>query len=144
MRYICTDGEYEVELEASSAKQAARFYVDGGEWGEHAKTTWVKVYVLADGALEDEEVKVPIHPSEPPCLDEEGHQWETPFSIVGGTEEQPGVFGHGGGVHMIEVCMRCACGRHTKTWDNDPQDGEEGVRSLEYRRGEYAEKLAAI
>lgn len=41
----CDDGNCEVEIVAKSARDAAQEYVDDGDWGEIAETTWISVHV---------------------------------------------------------------------------------------------------
>lgn len=42
-KYICDDGNGELEIEADSAQEAAQEYVDRGDWGNDGG--WVDVYV---------------------------------------------------------------------------------------------------
>lgn len=44
-KYTCTDGNADIEIEANSATDAAREYVEGGDWGGNTATTWVDVRV---------------------------------------------------------------------------------------------------
>lgn len=58
---------------------------------------------------------------EPPaakCVeaDDGEHEWCSPFAVVGGIKENPGVQGHGGGVIITEVCRHCGTYRTTDTW----------------------------
>jgi hypothetical protein len=57
--------------------------------------------------------------------------------LVGGIEENPGVWGHGGGVVINEACVRCGCGRTTDTWAQDPSTGRQGLESVAYEEGAY-------
>jgi hypothetical protein len=43
--YLCDDGNAELEIEANSPTEAAREYVEGGDWGEVTETIWVSVWV---------------------------------------------------------------------------------------------------
>lgn len=147
--YLCDDGNAEVEIEASSAEEAAKAYVEGGDWGEGDETFWVAVWVKEvpeDGSDEGcvERIKVPVHPEEPDCTDGNTHDWQSPHDIVGGIEENPGVWGHGGGVFFHEVCMNCGCARITDTWAQDPSDGEQGLTSVRYDGEQYADRVREI
>ncbi len=121
--YIADDGNAEIEVIASSAAEAAQEYVDGGDWGEHAATTWVNVYITdpAEPDAHPEMHKVAIDPVEPGCH-EPKHEYR-----------QTGVSGHGGGVRIHEECPHCGTRRITDTWAQDPQDGFQGLDSVEYR-----------
>lgn len=85
-----------------------------------------------------------LQPEAPKCLDgkRDTHDWQSPHAIVGGIKENPGVWGHGGGVKITEVCVRCGCGRHTDTWAQNPSTGEQGLESVRYEAGEFAAELA--
>lgn len=135
-KYICDDGNSEIEIEADSAQEAAQEYVDGGSWGEVTETIWISVYVVRLGEDEGERIKVTINPDEPGCSKGE-HDWQAPHDIVGGIEENPGVWGHGGGVVIHEVCLHCGCGSVTDTWAQDSSDGEQGLESVCYEPGKY-------
>jgi hypothetical protein len=49
--------------------------------------------------------------------DEEEGTWESPYDLLGGIEENPGVQGHGGGVIIREVSSATGRYRITNTWD---------------------------
>lgn len=129
--YLCSDGHAELQIEADSAQEAAQEYVDGGSWGDIDRTTWINVRVRE--ICPDESIKISIDPDEPSCTEEnDEHDWQSPFDVVGGIEENPGVWGKGGGVTIKEVCAHCAAYRNTDTWATDPATGEQGLRSVSY------------
>ena len=135
--------------DARTAEAAAKAYVDTGDWDKGRRTQWVNVSVFRPAIdergmlcrVDDQVVKVAIDPEEPPCVDEDEHDWRAPHHIVGGCESNPGVWSSGGGVVIIEVCVRCGCARITDTWAQDPHDGTQGLESIEYQPGRYAEML---
>jgi hypothetical protein len=134
--YYADDGNAEVHYpDADSAGEAAQRYVDEGDWGESDTTRWVRVHVYRAHEQWDDGwwITVPLDPEEPPCRSEEGeHDWQNPIELVGGIRENPGVFGHGGGVKIHEVCVRCGARRVTDTWAQDPCTGEQGLESVTY------------
>lgn len=69
----------------------------------------------------------------PPCTTKSGHRWGRPHHVVGGLKENPGVWGHGGGVVIHDVCLRrgCTVRRKTDTWATDSTTGMQG-RSVRY------------
>ncbi len=147
------DGNAEIIGDFSSGKKAAQSYVDGGDWGDNDNSTaWIDVRVWlagidADGDTVDvseESHTITIEPEEPDCVDGEGHDWQSPVEIVGGCKENPGVFGHGGGVIMQEVCMRCGCGKKTDTWAQNPSNGVEGLTSVSYEEDRYTAEVDAL
>lgn len=138
--FTCWDESGErVGIWAGSRTEAAWGYIDSGDYGEELHTRWVKVYVYGMGGLTTH--KIQLSATAPPCIDGQDHRWETPLSIVGGCEENPGLFGHAGGVRIHEVCTRCGCGMLTDTWASDPSDGEEGLTGVRYTPGQYADQL---
>lgn len=146
---LLEDGEEYGACEAASAEEAlqeAKSNVDASNY-DVTSTCWVRVEVVAD---EDEDyyeerasAKVALHPDEPECSESE-HDWQSPHEILGGLAENPGVWGSGGGVVIHEVCMHCGCERVTDTWAQDPVDGEQGLRSVEYEPGKYASEVEAM
>lgn len=137
MKYNCTDGNADIGIEAENPTAAAQEYVDGGEWGDGP--TWIDVRVTPlddDGdPIEDEaeDITITIDAAEPDCKDGEGHDWSSPHCVVGGIEENPGVYGNGGGVIITEVCELCGAYQITDTWAQRPDTGEQGLTSVTYR-----------
>lgn len=138
------------EIEADSSEEAAQQYVDGGDW-DRESTCWVEVKAWRIGLDEDgDEVEIDeefhtitLDPSEPDCLDGETHMWKSPFSIVGGIKENPGVWGSGGGVIIQECCMLCGCEKVTDTWAQNPNNGEQGLTSVQYEESKYVDEVNA-
>lgn len=92
-----------------------------------------------------ETVRVAIDPEEPECAPYgEEHDWQSPHEILGGCESSPGVWGHGGGVWIHEVCMRCGCLRVIDTWAQDMETGQQGLHSVRYEEGRYADEVRAL
>lgn len=133
-----------------SAEEAAQEYVDGGDWGDDpGETRWIRVDVwrvavgidsdgnLVEARVDEDAVTVTIEPPVPDCEDGEEHDWASDHDVVGGIEENPGVWGSGGGVRMVRHCRRCGCGEHTDTWATDPNTGEQGLTSVRYVPGEF-------
>jgi len=128
------DGNCEVHYpDAESAYEAAREYVESGDWGEIQSTIWVSVLAWPDGDKDEgSSFDISVDPREPHCIDGRLHDWCSPHKVVGGVRENPGVIGHGGGVLIIEVCRHCGCYRQTNTWAQNPQTGEQGLESVKY------------
>lgn len=136
------DGNAAIECGATSGCEAAQEYVDGGSWGDDGETSWVTVYVwrvalrLDDGEIREERVdedrhKIAIETTEPECVESE-HDWRSPYSVLGGLRENPGVRGHGGGVFITQVCRHCGRYLITDTWAQDMTDGVQGLTSTRY------------
>lgn len=134
------DGAEEEYDYLDTAAEAARAYVDAGDWGELEEfTSWVHVHVhprytvggiYVDDLDERELRRVAIEPEEPEADDGHEHEWHSPHDRVGGCESSPGVHAHGGGVTIREVCRHCDAERVTDTW---AQDGAvQGLRSVHY------------
>lgn len=77
------------------------------------------------------------------------HEWQSP-QWLGGVKENPGVWGHGGGVIVHEVC-ECGARKITDTWANNgpnttvkvltPDEAREaGYLTPEQRAAEAAEQ----
>lgn len=132
--WYADDGNAEIHIpDADSGEDAARQYVEGGDWGdERTRTDWVDVWawrralVLDDGQvitidLDQARHTIEIEPEEPECEHADGHDWH-----------EWRVCGHGGGVIIKEVCAHCARYRIHDTWAQRPDTGEQGLESVEY------------
>jgi hypothetical protein len=136
-RIYADDGNCEVAYDGLTASEAATKYVDDGNWGEITSTVWIRVSTYrkdADGEIYDEKGHtIAIDPDEPDCIDGEEHVWKSPYSLLGGLKENPGVQGHGGGVICTSVCAHCGQYRITDSWSQNPETGEQGLDSVEYQ-----------
>lgn len=139
---MADDGNAEVEMVSDTLAAAAREYVEDGDWGDdRSETSWVTIYAWRRWTLGDVEIDeerdsfdVEIEPEEPECDGEHEHDWCSPYAVVGGIRENPGVWGHGGGVIIHEICRHCGCLRTTDTWAQNPETGEQGLRAVSYER----------
>ncbi len=129
-------GHHYLTVEADDldhALEIARGNVDADNYGEITETTWIDVmarHVLTGETARD---TVQLDPPEPDCVDGQAHDWQSPHDVVGGLTENPGVWGHGGGVQIVEVCAHCGGYRETDTWAQRPDTGEQGLESVSYR-----------
>lgn len=135
-KYFCCDGDSDIVIEADTPREAAQEFVDDGDWAAQESTWWCSVSVQEiDDAGEvvgrRERHKIAVDPEEPDCILEE-HDWQSPHAVLGGLEENPGVWGHGGGAYIRQVCAGCGRYRLRDTWAQDPADGEQGLESVEY------------
>lgn len=63
---------------------------------------------------------------EPECSHESGHDWQTPYEIVGGCKENPGVWSLGGTkMAFHEVCSHCGMHKHEKHYGSQRNPDEE-------------------
>ena len=124
--------EEEAEVEAKEATE---------EWAEAgAATTWIDYRVQEcvgeeDGGPQWETVsmhRLTLDPDEPDCIDGEDHDWRP---VPTGCKESPGVWGHGGGVMIIEYCARCGCAKTIDTWAS--HGAEQGLHSVSYEPHRY-------
>lgn len=126
----------------ADALEEAESWVRGGDWLMDGEGTAYVTARIRDLATDEEDsVTVTIEPDEPACVDGEAHDWQAPHALVGGIKENPGVWGHGGGVKIREVCLRCGCGKLTDTWAQNPSTGEQGLTSVKYTAGQYADDV---
>lgn len=129
----------EIEFWASSTEEAiehAEELLQEGDYGDVTETFWPSaVLSCEDGSVHT--VRVTIDPEAPACSEGKEHDWQSPIELVGGIAENPGVWGHGGGVKIHEACMNCGCGRVRDTWAQDQTTGEQGLESVSYEEGRY-------
>ena len=140
------------ESSVEDAIEAARDWAREGDWDTSGGTVHVHVYLSCEtdedyvsgrGSSEEERVSVAIEQDEPECSSGD-HDWQSPHELVGGIAENPGVWGHGGGVVITECCLRCGCGRKTDTWAQNRTTGEQGLREVTYEPGKYAGEIGAL
>ena len=134
----------EVPIEAESPHEAAQEYVDTGDWEESLCTCFIHLEVRADDSEDWERIRIAIDPTPPPCEMDEDHEWTSPWRIVGGLKENPGVWGNGGGVRITEVCQKCGCGKNTDTWATDPYDGSQGNTIVSYEPDQFSEAISEM
>lgn len=137
---------YDASDGVTDGEGAAREYLASGAWREPESTVWVTIYTWREAlAVDDGEIslirvdeyrsKLAIHPEPPKCEGGE-HEWSAPHALLGGLQENPGVWGHGGGVRETVVCRHCGVYRERDTWATDPADGEQGLESIRYREAD--------
>lgn len=122
------------------AKAIAREWLENGAADlDVESTTWIHGHLTTEGEYGSLRVTATIQPPVPKCGAEDGdaHDWQSPYELLGGLRENPGVWGHGGGVIVNEVCMRCGCKRTTDTWAQDRETGEQGLTSVTYEEGAF-------
>lgn len=110
-------------------------WLRSGDW-DRSKTLFLEAQVMpiegdGDYGASLGSVRVTLHPEPPQCRGEE-HVWCSPYHILGGLKENPGVWGHGGGAMVKEVCSECGVYKLTDTWATNPCDGTQGHTSVEY------------
>jgi hypothetical protein len=130
--------------DVGDALAEARERFDPASYDVSGGTIWVSIRATNTADRDDSDsATIAVDPREPKCLSRGvKHDWQTPHGIVGGLQENPGVHGHGGGVVITEVCMQCGCARRTDTWAQNPETGEQGLRSICYEPGRYEDEIA--
>ncbi len=118
----CTPGELDAKVEAD---------VRSGDYSGGEGTQYVDVLVTCIDGTEDRRTIV-IEPEAPDCADGREHDWQSPLALVGGIADNPGVWGHGAGIKIHEVCCHCGAHRHTDTWAQRRDTGEQGLREVSY------------
>ena len=149
--WFADDGNAEIHIpDADSGEDAARQYVEGGDWGDRSETVWIDVWAWRRGFALDEDGRVitiemdrarhtiELEPEEPECEHADGHDWQSPYEVLGGCRSNPGVWGHGGGVVIREVCAHCGMYRITDTWATDKSSGRQGLMSVKYADADEA------
>ena len=128
----------EAALEAADKPRRVNYDDDDG-----STTIWVEYHAVnVDDDDDRASRQFVLQPREPECSGGGDHDWQSPIEIVGGVRENPGVWGHGGGVTIDECCVRCGCQRHTDTWATNPTNGTQGHTTVAYKPGHYSDELA--
>jgi hypothetical protein len=134
--WALTEKGYEYDtITAESAEEAleeARSNVDRSNYNDAEGTLYIDIRVDCEESGESETGTVTLEAEEPECSHDDGHDWQSPYSLLGGLKENPGVWGHGGGVIIREVCLRCGCEKVTDTWAQRRDTGEQGLTEVSY------------
>lgn len=93
--------------------------------------------LLGTPDVEERDITVSIEPEAPHCLADE-HDWQSPHSVLGGSEENPGVWLHGGGAIIRECCAHCGWYRVTDTWAQRRDTGAQGLTDVRYEAPDEA------
>jgi hypothetical protein len=150
--WVAVHYQCDVEYDTPTAEEAAQNYVEDGDWDVQNKTEFLQIYVwpkyyVGSVSVEDKGDSTwlieKLNPKIPSCDDgDDGdHVWSSPYDIVGGLKENPGVWGKGGGEVIHEVCLKCGCRKTTDTWAQCPDTGIQGLVSVKYEPEYYAEEL---
>lgn len=132
---LCEGGCWYSTVDATGIENAlaiAREGVDPSNYDTTADTLYIDVHVECALTGESGMDTVAVAPEVPPCEDGQEHDWRSPIEVVGGCRESPGVFGHGGGVIIREVCANCARYRIMDTWAQRMDTGEQGLTEVTY------------
>lgn len=137
-KYRVQDEHWGDDFDAADDDAALEYgeeWLRSGDW-DRSETLFLEAEVVQlqdDGKFEETlgHVRVTLPPDEPKCS-AGSHAWCAPYELLGGLKENPGVFGHGGGVRIKEVCKHCGTCRLTDTWATNPCDGTQGHETVEY------------
>lgn len=131
--YLITDDSGSGEFFANDWEDALE---QAEEWTQELyedveETRWVDVVITDTETGEERTRDYTFDPKPPECTEDE-HDWYAPHSILGGLEENPGVWGHGGGTISTDICKHCGCARTVDTWATNPSNGSQGHESVKY------------
>jgi hypothetical protein len=118
-----------VEAESADvALEVALANVDPCAYGLATSTRWIDVLAVAEhDASDSASMRIALDPVEPDCEGQE-HDWCSPFSVVGGVAENPGMWGHSGGLIIREACANCGHYRVTEARDMLTGDQERTIK----------------
>lgn len=124
-------------IDDALAVAVRNFNSDAYPMGEGSETTWIDIQVCDMLTEETASTEMEIDPPEPECTEGE-HDWRSPYSVLGGLRENPGVWGHGAGVIIKTVCAHCGAYMIRDTWAQRPDNGVEGYESVAYQPADEA------
>lgn len=134
-----TGGPY-TTIMATSADEAlttARDNVDRANYpiddeGGPGGTIWIDIRVRCDETGETASDTIQLDEPAPDCIDGQDHDWQSPYEVLGGLRENPGVWGKGAGIIAREVCRHCGTYRVIDTWAQRRDTGEQGLETVTY------------
>lgn len=114
--YQASDDIATEHFSAESMEDAIEYVTELWQEGSWDEKCLVEVRVerlgWADEVLETESVEIECgdDPKAPDCKDGQEHEWHTPHNVLGGLEENPGVWSAGGTSMVFKsVCKHCGC-----------------------------------
>lgn len=134
---LCGEVDFKCDSVEEALEKAKEWAVEG-DWDSDLETFWVELDLIAyDENYNIVQViteQIPLHPEDPFCMEDEAgvHEWTDDHSIVGGIEENPGVWGNGGGVFIQRACKKCGMLFEENTWATNPNTGEQGLYARKY------------
>jgi len=134
------EGGEETTITCRPSELDARIDVDvrSADWDTDHGTIYIDVWVSSIDGTQHDKHTVTIAPQAPDCAAGHEHDWRSPIELVGGIGDNPGVWGHGGGVTIDEVCCHCGARRHTDTWAQRMDTGEQGLTEVTYEEPDEA------
>lgn len=132
MQYRISDGGASEIIEADNLEAAVKAAKEWASEGSYDERVMVDVSIQGiddDGDYTDEyelvEVEAGPEPEEPECADGEEHEWESPYKIVGGFKENPGVWSLGGTTMSFRsVCCYCGAHKHETSYGSQRNPGQ--------------------
>ncbi|MCH8517910.1 MAG: hypothetical protein LAT68_16530 [Cyclobacteriaceae bacterium] len=115
--FTCSDSYHTSSITANTPEEAAEAFCSDFDSSERSVAYRVVVSGGTLGEEADEHIVV-AHPPEPRCdaACDGQHRWQSPHALVGGIEQNPGVWGTGGAsLRIEEVCVLCGTKRVTTT-----------------------------
>jgi len=104
----------------AEALECASTWVDEGDWSKCSGEVCVRVTEMIDGEEGDWEctyVDITQDAEEPFCEQGDSHEWESPYEIVGGCKENPGMWSEGSSLTVKRCCSNCGMYKVTKYKD---------------------------
>ncbi len=125
-RWDCIDVGKVDTITADSAEEALDSFADtySRDMYDCSGTVYVDIRVRNQVTHEEEIRTITLAEPEPECVDGQAHDWQSPYSLLGGLKENPGVWGSGGGVRIKKVCAHCGAYRITETCAQRHDTGE--------------------
>jgi hypothetical protein len=151
-KWHTNDGGEPQTFQCDSAQEACQKNADTNYWEKESKTTWVDVTAWQDGIdadgnirqVNDHTITMTVDAEVPDCVKGKSHDWISPHKLVGGCEDDPGVFSHVCGLIHREVCRYCGTEKVTDTWAQNPSNGQQGLESESYEKNKYQDRLEEI
>lgn len=112
-----------------SAKEAAADLWQDGSWDSKCLVD-IRVAELDEdgdetGEVDWVQVECGDDPVAPDCTDDDGHEWVSPHSVVGGLDSNPGVWSKGGTTIVTrQVCQHCGLYRRETSYGAQRNPGQ--------------------
>lgn len=142
--YQLSDDQAREEIKAANlaeAKEAAVESWKSGSWDGRVDVEVRIVELDADseeiGPVEWIVVECGDYPTPPACAEGHDHEWLSPFRVVGGIKENPGVWSRGGTTTAyLECCPHCGTYKHETRYGVQRNPGQ--CDEIEYRHADDA------
>jgi hypothetical protein len=125
-------GQVTEHIEADNRDHAEEIAAESWQSGSWDGKSIIELYLCEVDEDDDDigdpwsiKVEVGDDPEPPECIDDHKHDWQSPYEVVGGLKENPGVWATGGTtICVTQVCVHCGAYRKSIYYGAQREPGQ--------------------